>query len=158
MFRVINNPLSIAEFSGTYKFAAAGHDIGTLTNDAPAAVVGRVGAPPATVPVKIFAKDLDTGARQTVGIDVADESGVDVPTGGSILSFVGPLAVTQAAGTVLGGSPARLTGRACFAITFASAGRPPASATATCPTPRTRRARGTSSRGRRARTCSPHSG
>jgi len=119
VFRVINNPLALADFSGTYKFAAAGHDIGTLTNDAPAAVVGRVGAPPATVPVKIFAKDLDTGARQTIGIDVADESSVDVPTGGSILSFVGPLAVTQAAGSVLGGSPARLTGRACFAITFA---------------------------------------
>ena len=48
--------------------------------------------------------------------NVADESDVDQPTGSSILSFVAPLAVTQAAGTVLGGSPARLTGRACFAI------------------------------------------
>jgi hypothetical protein len=118
VFRVINNPLSIADFSGTYKYAAAGHDVGTLTNDGLSAVVGRVGALPATVPVKVFATDLDTGAKRSVSMNVADESGVDDPTGGSILSFLAPLAVTQAAGTVLGGSPARLTGRACFAITL----------------------------------------
>ena len=118
VFRVINNPLSIGDFSGTYKYAAAGHDVGTLTNDALSAVVGRVGALPATVPVNVFATDLDTGAKRSVSINVADESGVDDPTGGSILSFLAPLAVTQAAGTVLGGSPARLTGRACFAITL----------------------------------------
>ena len=28
VFRVINNPLALADFSGTYKFAAPGHDIG----------------------------------------------------------------------------------------------------------------------------------
>jgi len=119
VFRVINNPLGIPGVAGTYKYAAAGHDVGTLTNDALTAVVGRVGALPATVPVKVFATDLDIGARRTVSVDVADESGVDEPTGGSILSFLAPLAVTQAAGTVLGGSPARLTGRACSAITLA---------------------------------------
>jgi hypothetical protein len=118
VFRVINNPLALSDFSGTYKYAAAGHDVGILTNDALAAVVGRVGALPATVPVNVFATDLDTGAKRSVSINVADESGVDEPTGGSILSFLAPLAVTQAAGTVLGGSPARLTGRACFAIRF----------------------------------------
>jgi hypothetical protein len=118
VFRVINNPLAIGEFSGTYKYAATGHDIGTLSNDALAAVVGRVGALPATVPVKVFATDLDTGAKRSVVTNVADESGVDQPTGGSLLSFLAPIAVTQAAGTVLGGSPARLSGRACFAITL----------------------------------------
>ncbi|HTE61472.1 MAG TPA: hypothetical protein VK631_14065, partial [Solirubrobacteraceae bacterium] len=118
VFRVINNPLSIGDFSGTYKYAAAGHDIGTLSNDALAAVVGRVGALPATVPVKVFATDLDTGAKRSEVTNVADESGVDQPTGGSLLSFLAPIAVTQAAGTVLGGSPARLSGRACFAITL----------------------------------------
>jgi hypothetical protein len=118
VFRVISNPLSIGEFAGTYKYAAAGHDLGTLSNDALSAVVGRVGGLPATVPVKVFATDLDTGAKRSVSVAVADESGVDEPTGGSLLSFLAPLAVTQAAGTVLGGSPARLTGRACFAITL----------------------------------------
>ena len=118
VFKVINNPVAIGESAGTYKYAAAGHDVGTLTNDALSAVVGRVGALPATVPVRIFAKDLDTGAKRSVVTNVADESTVDEPLGSSILSFIAPLAVTQAAGTVLGGSPARLTGRACFAISF----------------------------------------
>src|SRR5215216_6028275 len=81
VYRVIDNPIAIAEApgTGTYKYAATGHDVGTLTND-------------------------------------AHESDVDQPTGGSILAFLAPLATIQAAGTVLGGSPARLTGRACFAI------------------------------------------
>jgi hypothetical protein len=87
-------------------------------------VVGRVGALPATVPVRVFATDLDTGAKRPVITNVADESGIDQPTGGSILSFIAPLAVTQAAGTVLGGSPARLTGRACFAISFTELKQP----------------------------------
>ena len=118
VFRVVNNPIALGESAGTYKYAAAGHDVGTLTNDSLSAVVGRVGGLPATVPVRVFATDLDTGAKRPVITNVADESGVDQPTGGSILSFIAPLAVTQAAGTVLGGSPARLTGRACFAISF----------------------------------------
>jgi hypothetical protein len=124
VFRVIDNPLAIAESTGTYKYAAAGHDIGTLTNDALDAVVGRVGALPPTVPVRVVATDLDTGAERTVATNVADESRVDQPSGGSILSFLAPLAVAQAAGTVLGGSPARLTGRACFAIALKEAPRP----------------------------------
>jgi len=124
VFRVVNNPVAIAESIGTYKYAAAGHDIGVLTNDAIDAVVGRVGALPATVPVRVFATDLDTGAKRTVRTDVADETDVDQPSGGSILSFLAPLAVTEAAGAVLGGSPARLTGRACFAIAFREAPEP----------------------------------
>jgi len=124
VFRVINNPIALGEFAGTYKYAAAGHDVGTLTNDALAAVVGRVGGLPETIPVRVSAIDLDAGAKRTVATDVADESGVDQPSGGSMLTFLAPLAVTQAAGTVLGGSPARLTGRACFAIGFREARRP----------------------------------
>ena len=124
VFRVINNPVAIAESAGTYKYAAAGHDLGTLTNDALDAVVGRVGGLPPTIPVRAVATDLDTRAQRTVTTNIADESGVDQPTGGSILSFLAPLAVTQAAGTVLGGSPARLTGRACFAISFDETPKP----------------------------------
>jgi hypothetical protein len=83
-----------------------------------------MGALPPTVPVRVKATDLDTGAERTVVTNVADETIVDQPTGGSILTFLAPLAVTQAAGTVLGGSPARLTGRACFTIAFAEAAEP----------------------------------
>ena len=124
VFRVINNPLALLDIATTYKYAAAGHDVGTLTNDALDAVAGRVGGLPATVPVRVTATDLDSGAKRTVRTSVADEAGVDQPTGSSILSLIAPLAVTQAAGSVLGGSPARLTGRACFAIRFAEAPEP----------------------------------
>jgi hypothetical protein len=118
VYRVINNPVALGDSPGTYKYAAAGHDIGTLTNDGLDAVVGRVGALPATIPVRVTATDLDTGAKRAIVTNVADESAVDEPSGGSVLTFLAPLAVVQAAGTVLGGSPARLTGRACFAIGF----------------------------------------
>jgi hypothetical protein len=116
IFRVINNPNAGFDSYGSYKYGAAGHALGTLTNDGLNAVVGRVGVLPATVPVTITAKDLDTGAEKVVTTNVADEAAVDQPTGGSLLSLIAPLAVTQAAGTVLGGSPARLTGRACFTV------------------------------------------
>ena len=43
VFRVVNNPLAIPGVAGTYKYAATGHDVGTLTNDALSAVAGRVG-------------------------------------------------------------------------------------------------------------------
>lgn len=118
VFRVIHNPLAIPGIADTYKYAAAGHTVGTLSNDALSAVVGRVGGLPATIPVRVFATDLDTGAKRSVITNVADESSVDQPTGSSILSLVAPLALAQGAGTVLGGSPARLTGRGCYAITF----------------------------------------
>jgi hypothetical protein len=118
VFRVVNNPLAIPGVAGTYKYAATGHDLGTLTNDALSAVAGRVGALPATIPVRVFATDLDMGTKRSLITNVADEAAVDQPTGTSVLSLMAPLAVTQAAGTILGGSPARLTGRGCYAITF----------------------------------------
>jgi hypothetical protein len=124
VYRVIDNPLEIPTLTGTYKLAAPGHVLGTLTNDAADAVAGRVGAPPPTVPVRIFARDLDTGAHRAVVSEVADETDVGQPLGSSMVSLVGALAVIQGAGGVLGGSPARLTGRACFRIFLREAKRP----------------------------------
>ena len=124
VFRVVNNPVAIGESPGTYKYAAAGHDVGTLTNDALDAVAGRVGGLPPTVPVRVSATDLDTGVTRNLVTNVADETAVDQPTGGSILTFLAPLAVVEAAGRVLGGSPARLTGRACFTIGIKEAREP----------------------------------
>jgi hypothetical protein len=124
VFRVINNPIAIGDSIGSYKYAAPGHTIGTLTSDGLNAVAGRVGAPPPSVPVLVVAKDRDTGAEQGVRTNVADESAVDEPTGGTLLSLIAPLAVNQAGGAVLGGSPARLTGDACFKITLREASKP----------------------------------
>jgi hypothetical protein len=124
VFRVVHNPIAIPGVADTYKYAATGHDIGTLTNDSLSAVVGRVGGLPATVPVRVFATDLDTGTKRSLVTNVADESAVDQPTGGSMLTFMAPLALAQAASTILNGSPARLTGRGCYAIAFKERKRP----------------------------------
>ena len=96
----------------------AGHDVGTLTNDALDAVVGRVGAlPPTRAGARLRDRPRHRRRRKVVQTDVADESSVDEPTGGSIL-VVHRAARGHAGrpGTVLDGSPARLTGDACFAI------------------------------------------
>ncbi len=124
VFRVINNPIAIGDSIGSYKYAAPGHTIGTLTSDGLNAVAGRVGAPPPSVPVLVVAKDRDTGQVQGVQTNVADESAVDEPTGGTLLSLIAPLAVSQAGGAVLGGSPARLTGDACFTIALREVSKP----------------------------------
>jgi hypothetical protein len=118
VFRVINNPVQITEAS-TYKLAALGHDLGTLTNDGADAVAGRTGALPHMVPVTALARDTATGRTAAIRSRVADEAAVDLPSGGSWLTSVGPLAVVQAATDVLGSTPGRVTGRMCARIGLA---------------------------------------
>jgi hypothetical protein len=117
VFKVVNDP-NAALTGGSYKLSAAGHDVGTLTNDAFAAIVGRVGALPPTTDVGIAAVDHDTGDTRFVQTTVADETDVDTPTGFTALGAVAPLAVAEAAGSVLRSSPGRLTGTMCLRITF----------------------------------------
>ena len=117
VFKVVNEP-NAAITGGSYKLSAAGHDVGTLTNDAFAAIVGRVGALPQTTDVGIAAVDHDTGDTRFVQTTVADETDVDTPTGFTALGAVAPLAVAEAAGSVLRSSPGRLTGTMCLRITF----------------------------------------
>ena len=117
VFKVVNDP-NAALTGGSYKLSAAGHDVGTLTNDAFAAIVGRVGALPQTTDVGIAAVDHDTGDTRFVQTTVADETDVDTPTGFTALGAVAPLAVAEAAGSVLRSSPGRLTGTMCLRITF----------------------------------------
>jgi hypothetical protein len=124
VFRVINNPTAIYQIADTYKYAAAGHVVGTLSNDALDAVAGRAGVLPPAVPVRVFAGDLDTGAKRTVAASMADESDVGQPFGASIAALAAPLAVVQAVERLLGGSPARLTGEGCFRITLREAKQP----------------------------------
>jgi hypothetical protein len=125
VFKVVNEP-NAALTGGSYKLATAGHDLGTLTNDAFAAIVGRVGTLPQTTDVGIAATDHDTGAARFVQTTVADETDVDTPTGFTALGAVAPLAVAEAAGSVLRSSPGRLTGSMCLRITFRERPRRPA--------------------------------
>jgi hypothetical protein len=118
VYTVISNPNAGDDTGSTYKLAAVGHDLGTISNDASAAVVGRVGATPPTVPVRIFSEDEDTGQRTTLGARVVDETDVGTPTGGSALTFVAPLALAQGASAILRSAPGKLSGEVCLQISI----------------------------------------
>ncbi len=123
VYDVVDNPVGSAELS-SYKYATPGHVIGTLTNDAISAVVGRLGAGPPAFPMTVTAHDLDRGTKQVARVQVADETGVGLPTGTSALSQVAPVAVAQLAYTTLGGVPARQSGRLCLRIAVRQSAKP----------------------------------
>jgi hypothetical protein len=115
VYAVVANPVGTPDLT-TYKLAAPGHDVGTLTGDGIAAVTGRLGVLPPRYPLTIEASDLDTGERQSMALELADERDVGLPTGTSALSVVGTAAVAQAAYAILHGSPLRESGDMCVAI------------------------------------------
>ncbi len=118
VYRVIDNPVAIPGAASTYKYASLGHTLGTITNDERDAVAGRTGALPPSVPIRVFATDRDTGRRLVTGIRAADESRIGLPEGASPLAFVGPLAVTEAAASLLRSAPGRLTADVCAQISI----------------------------------------
>jgi hypothetical protein len=115
VYTVINNPTDSDQLT-SYKLAAPGHDLGTLTNDAPAGVVGRLGALPDRFPMRVTATDLDSGRVAHENLEIADETAVGQPTGASSLTQVGPVAIAQAAYDILRGSPARQSGEMCVRV------------------------------------------
>lgn len=115
VFTVVGNPIDAGQLT-SYKLAAPGHTLGTLTNDALTGVVGTVGAAPSTVPVTVRVKDLDTGAFVTQRTDVADEIDLGNPDGQSALSGIASLAVAQAITSTFRGAPAQETGRLCLTV------------------------------------------
>ena len=118
VYRVIDNPIAIPGAATTYKYASLGHTLGTISNDERDAVSGRTGALPPTVPVRVFANDLDTGRSSVTGVRAADESRIGLPEGASPVTFVGPLAVTEAAASLLRSAPGRLTADVCVQISL----------------------------------------
>ena len=123
VYTVVNNPVGGEELT-SYKLAAPGHDLGTLTNDAPNGVVGVGGTLPPLIPLQVGARDGDTGRVQTSTTQIADETGVDQPSGSSALGAVGPLAVASVAENLLRGLPANQTGSMCLRITLRESRRP----------------------------------
>ena len=111
VYGVISNPIL-----GSYKLAAPGQTVGTVTSDTPNAVIGVVGQPPDQIPVTVTAHDLDTGRTIVERTKVADESGVGNPLGGSLLDTVAPLAAGQAAIDVYNGPPASESGTMCLKV------------------------------------------
>jgi len=74
--------------------------------------------------VRIYAHDADTGRRLVSGMLAADESGLGLPEGASPASFIGPLAVTEAASSLLRSAPGRLSANACTQITLSRLAKP----------------------------------
>lgn len=123
VFAIVNNPVGSTDLR-TYKYAAPGHDLGTVTNDGTSAIVGRVGALPPRFPLKLVATDLDTGKVRISNTSVVDESAIGLPVGGSALSEVGSMAVAEMAYRTLGGLPLRQSGSMCVRITVTERPKP----------------------------------
>lgn len=115
VFTVVANPLDTLEAS-SYKLAAPGHTLGTLSNDALAGVVGTVGAAPRTVPLTVRVRDADTGERTIQRTQLVDEVDLGDPDGQGALSGLASVAVAQAVTSAFGGAPAQQTGRLCLTV------------------------------------------
>ena len=123
VFTVVGNPIG-GEEATTYKLAAPWHDIGAVTNDAPSAVVGRLGALPERFPLRILTTDLDTGRRQLATGEIADETAIGQPTGISGLTAVAPAALAEAVHSTLRGTPAHQSGEMCVRISLRERPKP----------------------------------
>jgi hypothetical protein len=118
VYTVVGNPLDLGEGATSYKLAAPGHDLGTITNDAPDAVVGRLGALPPQYPLRVVARDGDTGRIEVTTSSLADEAAVGLPTGSSALGLGGTLGILSPASSILRGSPARESATLCVHISL----------------------------------------
>ena len=120
---VINNPIAVEDVS-TYKLASPGNVIGAITSDGVSAVAGQTGAPPASFPLRVTARDLRTGRITTNLTQIADEGDVGRPVGISPLGLAGAAAVAQATSTILTGSPSRQSGDMCVKVTLRELRKP----------------------------------
>jgi len=100
VYSVIGNPNGLS-----YKLAAPGHTVGTLTSDTPNAVVGQVGPAPTLVPVHATARDLDTGRE--ISLDSDDETAIGLPLGTSLVDVIAPMEAGQAATAIYDGPPGK---------------------------------------------------
>jgi hypothetical protein len=123
VYTVVSNPFGV-EPAFTYKLASPGHNLGTLTNDSAAAVVGRVGTLPRTIPVRVVAQDREGGRLSVVELAAADEAALGLPSASSALAIAAPLAVAQAGTQALRGVPSRVTASMCLRIELEERERP----------------------------------
>jgi len=123
VYTVVGNPVGSPELL-SYKLAAPIGDRGTVTNDGISAVVGRLGAPPPSTPMKVVARDEDSGRLKVAEVRLADERSIGLPTGASALAQVGPFVVAQLAYTALGANPARQSGQMCVRFGIQGQTRP----------------------------------
>ena len=154
VFKVVNDP-NASLTGGSYKLAVAGHDVGTLTNDAFSAIVGRARRAAADHRRRApSATDHDTGeTRIHRDHGRRRDRRRHARPASPPLGAVAPLAVAEAAGGVLRSSPGRLTGRMCLRITFRERPKQPGAVLQPLPVvddPRARRRRRSATRSRSA--------
>lgn len=123
VYGVISSP-SIGGAQSTYKLAAPGHDVGTLTGDGAFAVTGVTGELPPRFPLTVTATDADRDVTQTLDVQIADERQIGNPTGFSPLGFVGTTTVAQAAYAALRSSPRNTSGDMCVSFQVAERAKP----------------------------------
>jgi hypothetical protein len=123
VFTVIGNPLDTQDAS-SYKLAAPGHVLGTLSDDALDGIVGSVGRAPRTIPVTVAVRDRDRHRTLVQRTQVADETDVGNPSGSSALTQVAPVAVAQAVVSAYDGTPADETGGLCLQVKVREARTP----------------------------------
>jgi hypothetical protein len=114
VYGVIDNPDPAT--APSYKLAAPGQTLGTVTSDTPNGVIGELGAGPSQIPVTVTAHNLDTGDSIVESTDVADESAIGFPLGSSLLDTIAPIAVGQAAIDAFNGPPASESGSMCLEV------------------------------------------
>ena len=116
VYTVISNPNAGDDTGSTYKLAAVGHDLGTISNDASAAVVGRTGAPPRPSRCGSSAR-TPTPARATRSPRAWSTRRTPArrPAAPRCRSSA-PLALAQGASEVLRSAPGKLIGSVCFRI------------------------------------------
>ena len=124
VYRVINNPVQAGSLLSTYKLAAPGRAVGTLTYDGLSAVAGRTGATPPSTRVAVRVTDRDTGRTRNVDVLAADETDLGDPAGFSPVGLIAPVAVAEGVTTTLGASPPRLSGNSCVRITVRERSKP----------------------------------
>lgn len=111
-------------FLDSYKLAVPGHVRGALTADSPSAVAGRMGAEPPSIPMKVVARDLDTGRVSSLESVVASEFALGDPADSSALRVVGGLSIGGSGVGVLAGSPSRQSGVMCLKFDVEGLERP----------------------------------
>lgn len=113
---IIFNPLGTAELS-TYKLGEPVADAGTVSGDGISAITGTTGTAPPNYPMRVTAKDLQTGRTQSLTARIADESALGQPSGVSGFGVVTSASAATLAQTVLkGGTPGRTSGEMCLRL------------------------------------------
>lgn len=125
VYTVVANPLDIPDLgAASYKLAAPGHALGTLSNDAPNGVVGSLGATPPTIPLTVRVRDEDRKRTLRQQTDIVDEVDVGDPSGQSIVPTIASIAVAQAVTAAFDGAPGQETGRLCLRVRLREAPEP----------------------------------